>query len=166
MDKAGLIEILRSHKKTKARRDVLAGDVEDMVRRINREAMNDAAESTMHGMRYDGVPGGGKLSKPVEEAGIRGADGVVTPIMRQWMQECAEMEQELEKLNRVVRRVECGLEALDAEELQVIRLHEIEQVSWREMVDNARKLFGVPYSQGTLRNKQQTGLEKMLEVMR
>jgi hypothetical protein len=86
--------------------------------------------------------------------------------MRQWMQECQEMEKELEKLNRVVRRVECGLEALDAEELQVIRLHEIEQVSWREMVDNARKLFGIPYSQGTLRNKQQTGLEKMLEVMR
>ena len=165
MTKDEILEMLREHKEAKARRAILEADVEEMRRKLEREEQADVVGRTMQGKGFGGVPGGGRISKVVEMAVVRSLDEGPSPMLAQWQDELKSMEAELAGLVSVTDRVDRGMEALTGMELQVIELHELEKVSWRELADRSRRLWGYTMSESTLRNKRRAALEKLAAVM-
>lgn len=166
MTKTELLEILGKHKESKARRAILEADVQDMLISLNRAAMTDAAESTIRGAGFDGAPSSGRIGKPVESAALRSIEGKASEALERWKAECEAMQEELAKLVKLTDRVDKAMEALTQMERQIIELHEMERVSWRELGDRSRSLWGYFTSEGTLRNRQRKAVEKMLAAMK
>lgn len=166
MTKGEIVEILGRHKEAKARRGVLEADVARMERQLEREQAEDAAGSTMQGRGFGGVPGSGRISKAVETAAVRSMDGEPSQMLAMWQAELEAMREELAQLAAITDRVDRAMDALTQMERQVIELHEMEGVSWRELVDRSRRLWGYVISEGTLRNRQRAALEKLAVAMR
>lgn len=164
MTKGEVMELLRGHKLDKARLEILRAEAGEMLVRINRAAREDAAQSAMHS-GIGGLHGGGIISKPVEAAGIRSMDGVLSPQMRQWLQESEQMQRELERLERRVATVDRALGGLRQKERVTVEQHIMEEISWRELASMSPKLFGEHKSQGTLRGWQSDALDKLLRAL-
>ena len=166
MTKGEIVGILGKHKEAKARRAILEADVARMERQLEREQAEDAAGSTMQGRGFGGVPGGGRISKAVETAAVRSMDGEPSQMLAMWQAELEAMREELAQLVAITDRVDMAMDALTQMERQVIELHEMEGVSWRELADRSRRLWGYVISEGTLRNRQRAALEKLAVAMR
>lgn len=161
MTREQLIEMLRGHKMAKARLEILRVEAGEMLMQINRAAREDAAQSAMHSS-LGGMPGSGIISKPVEAAGIRSLDGVLSPQMRQWLEESEQMQQELQQLERRVETIDRALGGLRQQERVTVEQHIMEGISWRELASMSPRLYGEHKSQGTLRGWQSDALDKML----
>lgn len=165
MTRDELVEMLRAHKVTRARRANLAIEAEEMLIRINRAAANDAVVMANRAPGGDGTPRGNRISKPVEAAGIRSMDGDVSEQMAMWLEESKQMQEELLRLGRMNDRVENAMRALSERERVVVERHIMDGVSWAELVAMSPRIFGVTLSRGTLRRIKDGALDKMLSTM-
>lgn len=165
MTREELREALCGFKETKARLEALKPQAEEMLRQINRAAMEAAPEMAYRGVDYSGQHGGSGVSSPVQDAVIRAMEGEVPEQLRLWMRESEELQEEIQRLDCQVRRMEAALSALNQRERIVVEQHMIEDVSWRALVSQSHRLLGEHYSEGTLRSIQQRALDKMLGVL-
>lgn len=164
MERDELLERLRSYKRDAARREHLTCEIQDMAIRINRAAVAETVLGSGGG--NDGMPKGGKISKPAERAALLIADGVVPERVLEWQGELETMQAELGTLERRVRMIDRAMSALNEMERVVVEMHEMEGVSWAELEARSRRLFGVDVSRNTLRNRRRDALDMMLEVLR
>ena len=159
-------EKLENYRASRARLEHLKMEAEELLRQIQIEAANAAANEAIRCQQYTGMPHPSGVNRSVEDAAIRYADGYSGQLARQWENERAEMLREVGVLERSVRYVDTWLSALEEKERVVVTNHIIDKVSWNELSAMSRSLFGYHMSVSGLRSIGREALRKIYDIAR
>ena len=166
MDQDNVDKLLTEYRTNQARYNHLYLDAMNMVLQINAEARRAIANDAIHAQQYKDMPGGGRVSKPVEDLALRYMDGHIPDVLKGWMAESEAMQQEPMVLEFSIVCVDNWLGALTEKERMVITDHMLDGRSLREMEITSAKRFGYHMSADGIRGIKRKALSKIYDIAR
>lgn len=159
-------KLLTNYRANQARYNHLYLEAMNMAVQINAEARRAIAGDAMHAQQYKEMPPSGRVSKPVEDLAIRYMDGYVPDVLKGWMAESEEMQQELRRLETSMAYVGTWLGALTDKERMVITEHMLDGHSLREMELTSSRKFGYHMTVDGIRGIKRKALQKIYDIAR
>ena len=150
---------LRAYRTTSARITTLQMEAEEIRRGIAAE--NSPAMNAVHGMRFDGAPGGKSPESVVERVTLR---PIMTEAASKWQRELERLEEQIHQAELSTRYVDIWLSGLNAKERAVVIAHEIDFETWDEIELHSTKLLGEYYSNSGVRRIHSRAMKHLQEI--
>ena len=159
-----ITELITQYKSNKGRLAYLCVQISDLEDRMQKEVAYRYVDEVLKPAVIDGMPHGNQVGRPTENIAVRLADQVPSASMREMQSEYAELCSERRKVEQSVRTVDAWMQALNDKQSWVLRMHMIENVSWRELTSAYHRHYGEWASKDTLKRIKQKALDKISEI--
>ena len=150
---------LRAYRTTSARIRTLQMESEEIRRGIAAE--NSPEMQAVHGMSYNGAPGGKSPESIVERVTLR---PIMTEAASKWQRELERLEEQIHQAELSTRYVDIWLSGLNDKERAVVIAHEIDFKTWDEIENHSTKLLGVYYSNSGIRRIHRIAMQRICEI--
>lgn len=135
------------------------------LREIVRSARATMRADAANGVQVlNGMPHGSGTSDPTARYGMLFAAGWMPEDMREVEAEIAEKEKELSLKMVTVQLTQSILSALTDKEAMLVEGKDLNGLSWRELAERYRGMYGADVSRETLRRQYRAAKQKMYEV--
>ena len=158
-------EILKGYNEAVGRCGHLKTEMRVIERDINIEIANmlDTMASPKP-QRYSDMPHGTQISNPTEQLGIMLAEGYKTDYQRELEGKLAALEAKYDKVHVMIEYVDSWLSGLNEKDRFIVESQVINQVSWREVVNQYRDRFKESFSKDTLKRIKDKALLKIYKM--